>query len=366
MTRIVCQQLTPQIADLAANHRMSVESVRRAIAAGGTAIIDESGWVVSMANAGAAATADVDLSAADGKARAELSDAFGDRRPEFYSAVSATTGISARATPDVGLYGRLTDDARTMPAREPLVLLPGMLGDADVWDDVAARLADRAAPQVCRIDLDDSVPEMAESVLAAAPVQFALAGHSLGAIVALEVVRRAPHRVTRLALLNSSARPASARQLTEWAMLAERTTAGGFPDIARELALANLPENRRGDGDLVDRLERMALRVGAAGFLRQLRAQVSRPDSRPFLSLLTVATVVVSGALDEVSPGELQRELAAGIPGSRLVTIDGAGHMSMLEAPVAVAEVMETWLSSRRSHREAGTAVTSAGWPSPA
>jgi predicted amidohydrolase/pimeloyl-ACP methyl ester carboxylesterase len=312
----------------------------------GTAIIDESGWIISTANADATASADVDLSAADGKAVAELSDASSDRRPQFYSAVSATTGTSARATSDVGLYGRLTDDARVMLAREPLVLLAGMLGDADVWDDIAARLADRAAPQVCRIDLDDSVPEMAESVLAAAPEQFALAGHSLGAIVALEVVRQAPQRVTRLALLNSSARPGSARQLKEWAVLAERTSAGGFAAMARELALANLPENRRGDGALVDRLERMTLRVGASGFLRQLRAQASRPDSRPFLPAIAVATVVVSGALDEVSPGELQHELATGITGSRLVTIEGAGHMSMLEAPAAIAEVLETWLSS--------------------
>jgi pimeloyl-ACP methyl ester carboxylesterase len=231
---------------------------------------------------------------------------------------------------------------------EPLVLIPGMLGDADVWDDVAALLAGHAASQVCRIDLDDSVPEMAESVLAAASEQFALAGHSLGAIVALEVVRRAPQRVARLALLNSSARPASAKQLTEWATLAERTMAGGFPRIARELALANLPEIRRGDSELVDRLQRMALGIGASGFLRQLRAQATRPDSRPGLAAITVATLVVSGALDQVSPCELQQELAAGIAGSRLVIIEAAGHMSMLEAPAALADAMKTWLSSPR------------------
>lgn len=260
----------------------------------------------------------------------------------------AADGVPARSWlvstgPDPG-----TDAPGLRPASEPLVLLPGMLGDADVWDDVAALLADHTASQVCRIDLDDSVPEMAESVLAAAPEQFALAGHSLGAIVALDVVRQAPQRVTGLALLNSSARPASAKQLTEWAKLAERTTAGGFPRIACELALANLPESRRGDSELVERLQRMALRIGASGFLRQLRAQTARPDSRPFLAAITVATLVVSGALDEVSPCELQQELAAGIAGSRLVTIAAAGHMSMLEAPAAVAEAMEIWLSLPR------------------
>jgi pimeloyl-ACP methyl ester carboxylesterase len=131
-------------------------------------------------------------------------------------------------------------------------------------------------------------------------------------------------------------------------MLAERTRAGGFADIARELALANLPESRRGDGALVGRLERMALRMGAAGFLCQLRAQASRPDSRPFLSDISVDTLVISGALDEVCPGELQRELAAGITGSRLITTEAAGHMSMLEAPSEVAEAIGAWLSSPR------------------
>lgn len=329
----------------------------------GTAIIDESGWVICAANVHLAATADVDLSAADRKMLTELSDVFGDRRPELYAAVSARTSALQPAAPtssvaepvphgtpatpgppftDLGIGG----GAPGLRPGEPLLLLPGMLGDANSWEDVATGLADHAAPQVCRIDLDDSVPEMAKSVLAVAPGQFALAGHSLGGIVALEVLRQAPQRVTRLALLNTSARPASDRQLTEWAMLAERTQAGGFAHIARELALANLPENRRGDAELVNRVERMALKVGAAGFLRQLRAQASRPDSRPFLSAITIATLVISGALDEVSPGELQQELAAGIPDSRLVTIETAGHMSVLEAPTAVAEVMQTWLAA--------------------
>lgn len=236
------------------------------------------------------------------------------------------------------------------PGSQPLVLLPGMLGDADAWQDVATALAGQATPQVCRIDLDDSVPEIAESILASAPGRFALAGHSLGGIVALEMMRQAPQRVTCLALLNSSARPASARQLTQWAALQERTKAGDFAGVAQDLALANLPPARHGDRQLAERLERMALNVGAEGFLRQLRAQGSRPDSRPSLAGIAVATLVVSGALDEVCPGELQHELAAGIEGSRLVTIETAGHMSMLEAPAAVVGVMAAWLSSSKPH----------------
>jgi 4-hydroxy-2-oxoheptanedioate aldolase len=228
--------------------------------------------------------------------------------------------------------------------REPLVLLPGMLGDGTLWDGVAPALAERAAPWVGRIDLDDSVGEMAESVLAASPERFALAGHSLGGIVALETARRAPERVTRLALLNASARPATEAQLAAWGELQARTEAGAFGDVARELAELNLPQNRERDAALETRVEVMALGVGAAGFLRQLAAQRTRPDLRSSLASIAVPTVVVSGSEDDVCPSALQDELAAGIAGAAHLTVDGAGHMSPLEAPGPVAEHLLTWL----------------------
>ena len=108
----------------------------------------------------------------------------------------------------------------------PLVLLPGMLGSARVFADVVADPRTTISCRPLRIDLDETVTDAAESVLAAAPPRFALAGHSLGGIVALEVWRRAPQRVTRLALLNSSARPPSDDQLDAWAR-----TAGAHGDV---------------------------------------------------------------------------------------------------------------------------------------
>lgn len=228
-------------------------------------------------------------------------------------------------------------------AREPLVLLPGMLGDDSTWAEVAALLGDQAAPRACRIDLDDSVPEMARSVLAAAPERFALAGHSLGGIVALEVLRQAPHRVTLLALCNTSGRPPSDEQLTAWARLRERVEAGEFLTAASEVAVTNLPEHRRGDAELVERCERMARSVGADGLLRQLAAQATRPDSLPFLADIAVPTLVLSGAVDQISPPALQQELAAGIDGAERVMVPGAGHMAPLEDPAAVAAHLAAW-----------------------
>jgi len=229
--------------------------------------------------------------------------------------------------------------------REPLVLLPGMLGDATLWDDVAPALAERAALRFGRIDLDDSVPDMAASVLVTAPERFALAAHSLGAIVALEVVRRAPGRVTRLALLNASARPASEPQLASWSAMRERVEDGDFGGVARDFAPANLPERRRGDARLVARIEAMAAAVGPRGLVRQLSAQATRPDSRPFLAAIQARALVLTGADDAVCPPALQEELAAGIPGARHVTIEGAGHLAALEDPGAVAAALGEWLT---------------------
>lgn len=228
--------------------------------------------------------------------------------------------------------------------RQPLVLLSGMLGDRTVWEDVVAELADVARPRYARIDQHDSVASMAASVLAESPSRFALAGHSLGGIVALEILRQAPARVARLALLNTGARKATSTQLESWAAMTERTKAGAFREVAAELGRYTLPDASRGDA-LVARNTAMAEAVSPDGFLRQLAAQATRPDARALLPEVGVPTVVVTGALDHVCPPPLQEELAAGIPGARHVVIKQAGHMSPLEAPHQVAQALRSWLT---------------------
>jgi pimeloyl-ACP methyl ester carboxylesterase len=223
--------------------------------------------------------------------------------------------------------------------RPSLVLLSGMLGDASLWDGVCAELGDAVRPVPVRIDRDDSVFEMAESVLAAAPPTFALAGHSLGGIVALEVQRRAPERVTWLVLVANSARGPSTAQHEAWAGWRRRTEAGEFAAVAAELAVATLGPSRRDDPQLRAANLAMAGTVGAEGFLRQLAAQDSRPDSRDRLGELTVPTLVVSGAEDDVCPPELQAEIVRLCPSATPVTLPG-GHMLPLECPRELAGVL--------------------------
>jgi pimeloyl-ACP methyl ester carboxylesterase len=228
--------------------------------------------------------------------------------------------------------------------RPTVVLLPGMLGDDRLFESVAADLAPRVACRPARIDLDDSIGEMAASVLASAPAHFALAGHSLGGIVALEVLRRAPDRVERLALLNSSARPPSDHQLASWSALRDRVGAGDFAAAVDDQAGVNLGPAA---GHLALRrcCVDMARRVGPDGFLRQLRAQGGRHDQRRELAAVAVPTLVVTGDADAVCPGEIQAELAAGVPGAVHEVIEGAGHMTPLDHPAELAGLLLAWLA---------------------
>ena len=244
--------------------------------------------------------------------------------------------------------------------REPLVLLSGMLCDASLWDGLAARLSDVVLPWPCRIDLDDSVTELAASVLAEAPPRFALGGHSLGAIVALEIMRQAPGRVTGLLLVNASARGPVQAQQDAWAQWRQRATAGELEQIAQELATASLGPAAREDAAAVHATVAMATAVGVEGFLRQLSAQSTRPDSLASLSEITVPVLVVSGELDGICPPALQRELADHCAGSRLVSIQGGGHLVPLESPDSLADEVRGWLEGRHGPTSVSASVPTA------
>lgn len=230
--------------------------------------------------------------------------------------------------------------------REPLVLLSGMLGDATLWDGVSPALNDLVLPWPCRIDLEDSVAEMAAAVLAEAPARFALCGHSLGGIVALEIVRRAPERVSRLVLVAASARGPGEAQQRVWADWRERTGSGDFARIADDLARATLAPAHRDDPALVTANTRMAHAVGPAGFVRQLSAQATRPDSLDGLARIEVPVLVLSGELDETCPPPLQREIVERCPRAELVTLAGGGHMLPLECPAEVAVALRAAVTS--------------------
>ncbi len=234
---------------------------------------------------------------------------------------------------------------------EPLILVPGLLCDERLFAPQLPALAARTAVSVAQTRLDDSLGAMAERLLAAAPERFALAGLSMGGYVCFEVVRRAPDRVTRLALLDTQARAdttEAAQRRRDLVALAER---GEFLGVApRLLPLFLHPDHLERLGPVVTA---MAAAVGKEAFLRQQRAILERPDSRPLLASIRCPTLVLCGRQDRLTPPSLHEEMAAAIPEATLVVLPNCGHLAPLERPEAVTAQLLAWLEARPW--EAGT-----------
>jgi pimeloyl-ACP methyl ester carboxylesterase len=230
--------------------------------------------------------------------------------------------------------------------RTPLVLLPGLLCDAALWAPQVAALADIAEPRVADLTRDDDIGAMAARVLAEAPARFALAGLSMGGYVSFEVMRRAPERVTHLALLGTSARPDTPERAQVRRDFIALARSGGFRGLTPRLLPQWVHASRMSDPAFVEAVASMTLRVGRDAFIRQQTAILGRPDSRPGLSRIRVPTLVLCGRQDQATPVEVAREIASDIEGARLVVVEECGHLATLERPAEVSAAMRAWLSA--------------------
>ncbi len=233
-----------------------------------------------------------------------------------------------------------------MAEKTPLVLLPGLLCDRELWRSQVEALGDIASPWVADLTLDDSLAAMARRVLATAPREFALAGLSMGGYCALEILRQAPARVRRLALLDTSARADSPEQSSRRRFLIELAEKGDFKGVTPRLLPLFLHPDRLMDAALTGRVTAMTHRVGKEAFLRQQKAIIGRIDSRPFLPRISCPTLVLCGRQDQLTPVALHEEMAALIPGARLETVEACGHLSTMERPDAVNAALRIWLGA--------------------
>ncbi len=226
----------------------------------------------------------------------------------------------------------------------PVLFLPGLLCDADLWTAQLNAFSAERPVAVASLAGANSVAGLAEAALAAAPPRFALAGLSMGGYVALEIMRRAPERVAGLALLDTSARPDTEEQSRRRRGLIALARTGKFKGVTPRLLPLLLHPARLEDPVLTGRVMAMAARIGRDAFLRQQTAILGRPDSRPDLPRIGCPTVVVCGRQDELTPLPVSQEMAGLIPGADLVVIEDSGHLSTMEQPEAVNAALAAWL----------------------
>lgn len=232
-----------------------------------------------------------------------------------------------------------------MATRTNLVLVPGLLCSKALWAPQLVALADIADMTVADHTRHDTMEAIARSILAAAPERFALAGLSMGGFIAFEIMRQAPQRVTKLALLDTHARPETPdrrEQRLRRNALAQREGAGAVQD---ELMPLLIHKRLLADKEFTALVRQMAVDTGADALVRQHAAIMARQDSRPLLAAIRVPTVVIVGREDALTPPEMAQEIAAGIAGAKLEIIDDCGHLSTLEQPAAVNRALRAWLT---------------------
>ena len=227
----------------------------------------------------------------------------------------------------------------------PVVLIPGLLASARLYGAQISELWRRGPVMVADHTRADSMAAIARGILSSAPPRFALAGLSMGGYVCFEILRQAPARVAKLALLDTAARAdtpeASAMRRAQMA----QASAGRLAEVVEAQFERTVHPARRSDPELRETSRLMAAEVGPEAFVRQQTAIMGRPDSRPTLSSIGCPTLVLVGEQDELTPPERAAEMAQGIRGARLVTVPECGHLSTLERPLAVSRALLDWLA---------------------
>jgi pimeloyl-ACP methyl ester carboxylesterase len=233
----------------------------------------------------------------------------------------------------------------------PVVLVPGLLCSPRLFAEQIPALWGFGPVTVADHRRDPSLAEIASRLLATAPPTFALVGLSMGGYTAFEVMRQAPSRVERLALLDTSARPETAEQTRGRLVEIGMAEGGRFGEVAALRQKVLVHPDRVSDPVLLAITQAMAEETGAPAFVRQQRAIMGRPDSRPGLSEIACPTLVLVGDADASTPPEHAREIADRIPGARLVEVERCGHLSPLERPADVTRALVDFLAPQNPVR---------------
>ena len=233
-----------------------------------------------------------------------------------------------------------------MSAALPTVLVPGLACSARLYAAQIPELWRHGPVQVADHRGADSMAALAEQVLAVAPPRFNLVGLSMGGYLSFELLRRAPERVARLALLDTSARPDTPEHIERRTAQIAAVGDGKLADVVDALFPMLFPPARHSDDALRELTHVMARECGPDAFIRQLTAIMKRPDSRPDLARISCPTLVLVGEEDQLTPPDRAEEMVAAIPDARLVAVADCGHLSTLDQPEAVNAALTWWLTA--------------------
>lgn len=229
---------------------------------------------------------------------------------------------------------------------EPLLLLPGMMCDARLFAPQLAAFSVGRPVMVAPLVGRTSFVDLAQDILARAPPRFALAGLSMGGIAAMEVIRQAPERVTRLALMDSNPLAEPADRAAQRNSQIERVLAGNLRPVMRDEMKPNYLTDGPRTGRILDLCMAMAEALGPGVFADQSRALQQRPDQRHTLRGVRVPTLILCGEDDTLCPLERHEMMHGLVSESRLAVIRGAGHLPVLEQPELTNEQLRQWLTT--------------------
>ena len=226
-----------------------------------------------------------------------------------------------------------------VPEKQPLLLIPGLLSNRQVWAHQIAHLQDIADIQCIEFTNEQTIEQMLTTTLKNAPLQFAVAGHSMGGCLALELFNIIPDRITKLCLLDTTARGDSPQKVQRRKQMIEQTQQGKFQTIAKQITdfFVYQPHIKK-------KVMQMFMEVGPETFICEEEAMLNLHGYQALLPKITCPTMVIHGSQDKNFTLDYHEEIVSLIPGATLAIVEDAGHMSTMEMPQAVTALMRYWL----------------------
>lgn len=231
--------------------------------------------------------------------------------------------------------------------QDPLVFLPGTMCDARVFVPQVTAFSPHVSVMVAPVTGGDRIEEIASRLLDGLPRRFALVGLSMGGVVAMEILRRAPDRISRLALLNSNSLAETPQSAGDYEPMIIKLRSGGLEEAVDMVIPPDSLAPGPGRGAVQAVLKDMAVHIGSKNIIRQIRAMQRRRDYQAVLRRCQVPTLVMGGAYDQLAPVKRHELLADLIPNARLCVLDQSGHLPVLEQPEeAISQLFEWYQTS--------------------